>query len=75
MMSHGLQSTLKPSIDTLKYAEHMEMKVTACRYPSDGDLEKLIEEKKLFPLPYLVRSLSFNLGFFTFLWILFLILL
>jgi hypothetical protein len=51
---HGwLVTNTRCTTDALKYAECVGMKIVSWRYPSDASLEKMIEDKRLYPVTIL----------------------
>ncbi len=60
-----LVTNTKITSQAVRYGECVSMNLTAWRYPSSGGLEKMIEQKKLYPitvLPSLNKSLWFKLS-------------
>lgn len=57
--SPWLSTNTKCSVDAINYAKSVGMRITSWKYPEKDNLQKLIQEKKLYPITIL-KSLSEN---------------
>lgn len=57
-----IATNTKLTADAIRYSECMGMRLTAWRYPRDDGLERMIEEKELYPLTVLTSLTKRDMG-------------